>query len=136
MEENLKKAFQKLIFEPQTGLVESIWQKISFHQKRVFRVKLYFFSLIGFLSLAGLVPALKVLLGQFAQSGFYEYLSVAFSGGSNIFSYWRELGYSLLESLPVMNIIFSFGLIFIFMISVRYVLKQIINNKHIGVSYA
>ena len=135
-EENLKKALQKLEYEPKADLVENIWQRVVAREKRLIRIKLYAFSLVGFLSLAGLVPVFKALFSDFAQSGFYEYFSLLFSSGNNLFSYWKELVSSLAESLPVLNIIFSFSLIFVFLWSLRYVLKQIIiNNKYVGNSY-
>ena len=135
-EENLKKSFQRLEIEPSAGLADKIWHHIAIREKRLIRIKLWAFSLIGFLSVAGLVPVFKALLTQFTQSGFYEYFSLVFSSGSNLFSYWKELVLSLVESLPIPNIIFSFSLIFIFLLSVRYILKQIINNNYIGETYA
>jgi hypothetical protein len=135
-EENLKKAFQKLAHKPKAELSDNIWDQIVVREKRLIRIKLYIFSLAGFLAMAGLVPAFKALFAEFTQSGFYEYFSLVFSSGGNLFSYWKDLALSLVESLPILNIIFSFSLIFVFLLSVRYVLKQIINNSYIGKTYA
>ena len=135
MSENLKKAFQKLEYEPKTNLAENIWYSIVAHEKHFIRVKLYIFSFAGFLSILGFMPVFKALFSEFTQSGFYEYFSLVFSSGSNLFSYWKELILSLTESLPVVNIIFLFSLIFIFLLSMHYVLKQIINNNYIGKTY-
>ena len=135
-EENLKKAFQNLKYEPKAELADSIWRHIIAREKYFTRVKLYAFSIIGFLSIAGLVPVFKALFTEFTQSGFYEYFSLIFSSGSNVFSYWKELALSLVESLPIMNIIFLFSLVFVLLLSARYLLKQIINSNYIGHSYA
>jgi len=136
MEKDLKKAFQNMTFEPKESLGDDIWLNIIAREKRSTRVKLYIFSVVSFLSVLGLIPALEALFNQFTQSGFYEYFSLIFSSGSNLFSYWKELVLSLAESLPIMNIIFSFSLVFIFLLSLRYVLKQIINSSYIGKTYA
>ena len=136
MDKELKKAFQKIAFEPKAGLADDIWRRVVAREKRFGRIKLYIFSLIGSVSLLGLVPAFEALFNEFARSGFYEYFSLVFSSGGNLFSYWKELVLSLVESLPLTDIIFSFSLIFIFFWSLRYVLKQIINNNCIGQSYA
>jgi hypothetical protein len=135
MEENLKKTFEKLVYEPKVSLAENIWINIVKREKRFICVRLCVFSIVGFLSILGFIPALKSLFSEFTQSGFYEYLSIAFSSGNNLFSYWKELLSSLAESLPVVNIIFIFSLVFVFLLSIRYVLKQIINNNYIGKTY-
>jgi hypothetical protein len=136
MEENLKKAFLKAKYELKTDLAPSIWQSLMLRNRRIVRLKLSAFSLAGIASLAGIVPVLKILLNDFSQSGFYEYLSVAFSNNGGIASYWRELSFSLAESLPATSILAVLSLVFVFLLSLRYVLKQIINNKYIGSSYA
>ena len=134
MEKDLKKAFQNLIVEPKDGLVDDVWHQIVVREKRSTRIKLYLFSSAGLLSILGFIPALKALFDGFTQSGFYEYFSLVFSSGSNLFSYWKELGLSLIESLPVLNIIFTFSLVFIFLLSIRYVIKQIINQGQLSFS--
>lgn len=129
MDENIKKAFSKVKYETNDNLARDIWLKIALHNKRIIRLKLYTFSLLSIVSLVGFFPVFKILLSDFAKSGFYEYLSIAFSSNSTFISYWKELSYSLAESLPVTSMIFSFTLIFIFFISIRYALKQIIKGQ-------
>lgn len=129
MDENIKKAFLKVKYETNDNLAQDIWLKIASHNKRIIRLKLYTFSLLSLVSLIGFFPVFKILLSDFAKSGFYEYLSIAFSSNSTFISYWKELSYSLAESLPVTSMIFSFTLIFIFFISIRYALKQIIKGQ-------
>ena len=129
MEESLRKAFKRLVYEPQGDLSLSILHNVIIREKRIAKIKLYIFSFVGFLSVVGFVPAIKALLTQFTQSGFYEYLSLAFSSGSNLSLYWKELMMSLVESLPVINIILLLGIVFIFLLSVCYILKQIIKGQ-------
>jgi len=136
MEKDLKKAFQNISFEPKNDLAESIWLMVLSRERRIIRIKLYVFSSTLFLSLLGFIPVFKALFAEFTQSGFYEYFSLVFSSGNNLVSYWKELVLSLVESLPVLNIILSLSLIFIFLWSLRYVLKQIINNNYVGQAYA
>ena len=129
MRENLSKAFKKIIYTPNPELSRIICCKIASREKRIIRIKLYVFSIIGSFSIIGFIPAIKALFTEFTQSGFYEYFSLLFSSGKNLTSYWKELSFSLAESLPVFNIIFLFSLIFIFLLSLRYVLKQIIKGQ-------
>ena len=129
MDETITKAFLKAKYEPRVDLAANILHKIALENKRITKIKFYTFSIFGILSLIGLFPALKFLLSDFAQSGFYEYVSIAFSSNGSALSYWKELSYSLAESLPITSMIFSFGLIFIFFISFRFALKQIIKGQ-------
>ena len=136
MEENLKNAFKKTTYESPNELKDKIWLLLMKRDKRLAYFKLTSFSLVSLLSLAGFIPMFKILANNFTQSGFYEYLSLAFSRGGLFSSFWKDFIYTLAESLPTMSIVLSLALIFVFLLSLRYAIKQIINNKFIGQSYA
>lgn len=129
MEEIIRKAFQSAKYETNDKLAESIWRKISFYNKRIFYFKIASFSFISLVSLIGLVPMFKILINDFAQSGFYEYLSLTFSNGGLFSSYWKEFMFSLLESLPTISIVLLLIPVFIFFLSLRYLTKQIIKGQ-------
>lgn len=129
MEENLKNVLLQNKIAPQTGLADNIWQTIVRRQKYTARIKLLIFSLTGLLSLVGLIPALKTLLSDFAQSGFYEYLSLIFSNSGTVLTFWKELLLTLAESLPVLSIVSSFTLIFILLLSLKHIMRQIIKGQ-------
>jgi len=84
---------------------------------------------VGILSLVGLVPAFKILSSDLAHSGFYEYLSLTFEGGGVIISYWKELSLSIVESIPVMSTLLTLSLLFVCLLSLKYLTRQIIRNK-------
>lgn len=65
---------------------------------------LIFFAAILLLSLTAVYLSLKYLTESLNQSGFYEYLSLLFSGDSVVYSYWKELSLSLIDSMPVLGI--------------------------------
>ena len=125
MEHKLIKLFQKAKYEPDTNLADDIWHAIVIRDKYMTRLKLWAFAFMGFVSLVGLVPALKVLSNDFTQSGFYEYFSLIFSDGGSMLSYWKEFVFSLAESLPTMSIIFTLSLLFICFLSLRHLMKQV-----------
>ena len=132
MHQKLTKIFQKVKYESNINLAENVWQAIVLHDKCIVRVKLWAFSIIGFASLVGLVPAFKALSSDFVQSGFYEYFSLIFSDSGLIFSYWKELFFSLAESLPTISIILTLSLLFICFLSLRYLMKQISKGRLIN----
>ena len=135
MEEYIKKAFANVKIKPDFDLKDKIWNHLLLRNKRIAYFKLISFSSISIASILGFIPMFKILASDFAQSGFYEYLSLTFSNGGLFSKYSQDFIYSLAESLPTMSIIFSLTIIFVFFLSLRYVMKQIINNKYIGPSY-
>lgn len=135
MEENLKNSLKKAGYFPETDLANKIWHNILVRDRRIAYLKLASFSFVGIASLVGLVPMFKILANDFTQSGFYEYLSLAFSKGGLFSSFWKEFIFTLAESLPTMSIIFSLTLLFIFFLSLYFIIKQIINNNPIGHTY-
>ena len=126
---NVKNIFKQARYEPSLELKNKIWNKILLRNKRIVYFKLISFSFVGIASLAGFIPMFKILINDFAQSGFYEYFSLAFSNGGIFSVYWKEFAFSLAESLPTMNIALLFILLFIFFLSLHNVIKQIINGQ-------
>ncbi|MFA6353630.1 MAG: hypothetical protein WCW93_01720 [Candidatus Paceibacterota bacterium] len=129
MQDRLTKVFQKAKYEENLNLSQNIWLTLVKREKHNTQIKLWLFVLVGITSLVGLVPAFKILGSDLAQSGFYEYLSLAFSDSGLILSAWREFVFSLAESLPVLSIVFTLSLVFIFFLSLKYLMKQIIRNQ-------
>jgi hypothetical protein len=129
MEENLRKALQKANINPKENLADIVWQAVLTRERNIARIRLAIFSFIGIVSLMGLVPISKTLLNDFSQSGFYEYLSLAFSDSGAMITYWKEFSLLLAESLPAISIIFLFTLIFIFFLSLKYAIKEITRGQ-------
>jgi hypothetical protein len=128
VKQKLIKAFQATKYEADLDLPENVWQAVVLRDRCIARAKLWTFSVIGFISLVGLIPVLKALLSDFTQSGFSEYLSLAFSSSGLIITYWKDFLLLLAESLPVLSIISSLTLVFIFFLSIKYAMKQIIKS--------
>jgi hypothetical protein len=128
-EDNLIKIFQKAKLEPNLDLAENVWRVIILRDKRIVQFKLWVFACIGFASFAGLFPALNILLSDLSRSGLYEYLSLIFEEGSSVLSYWKELAFSLAQSLPMTSIVLTLSLIFVFFLSLRYLMRQIGKNQ-------
>ena len=129
MDKNLKDVFQNTQEWPENDLVSRVWENIIIRNKRITYIKIGGFSLLGTLSLLGIFPAFIALSNGLSKSGFYEYFSLLFSSNGELASYWKELSFSLAESLPVIEIIYALLLVFVLFLSLRYVAKQIIKNK-------
>ena len=132
MQDKLTKIFKSAKYETTTDLNEKVWNTIVIRNKRNTRIKFWAFASMEFASIAGLVPVIKMLLTDLSQSGFYEYFSLIFSDSGTIFLYWKELILSLVESLPIMSIIYTLSLLFIVFLSLRYLMKQVGKNNQLS----
>ena len=61
MEKKLTQAFHNAKYEGKSDLAKSVWKNIIRYDRRVARIKLWVFSLVGLVSLMGLVPTWKTL---------------------------------------------------------------------------
>ena len=87
------------------NLLEAILVRIGIARRRTARIR---FSLLMFGIISSgiaLVPAVTYAVSEFQTSGFYEYLSLLFSDSTIAFAYWREIGYSLVESTPSLAVL-------------------------------
>lgn len=112
-------------YEPEEDLSGGIWLAIKVREKRTARRKLWLLSGLGLASFVAAVPAIGATLKTMSGSGFYEYLSLAFSNGQTVLSHFNEFSMSLLESMPVVSMAFSLSLLFIFFLSARQAGKHI-----------
>jgi hypothetical protein len=135
MEEKLIKALTKARYDCEIDLNDNIWCAIIAQNKKTVRIKLWFFSGAVFTSLVLLVPMSVVFSRNLANSGFYEYFSLMFSDMKSVTSLWREFGLLLADSLPIMNIVTLMILIFVFLWSLRYIMKQVMFKAQLSLSY-
>lgn len=63
----------------------------------------------------------RYLINSFYESGFYSYFSLLFSGDSTVLAYWKELSYSLIETMPVVGTI-------VFLIAVSFLVWSATNT--------
>ncbi len=124
MDNNLNNIFKKAIYIPENRLSNDILLAISDKDRKNAHIKLWVNSTIGVFSFVGFFPAFKLLLSDFAQSGFYQYLSLVFSDG-HITSYWKEIILSITESIPMISLTLSLALVFIFILSLRFIARNI-----------
>lgn len=129
MQEKIIKAFKNIKYNDTRDLEQNIWNIISTKNKRNNKIKFYILAFVGVISFIGIIPSFQILLGDLAQSGFYEYSSLMFANNIYLASYWKELTFSLAESLPAISIILNLSLVFVFFLSLKHLVRQIINNQ-------
>lgn len=90
--------------EPPSGLQQRIMHQIRKEQRALAVRKTVIFSATTAASLFGFFPALKMLLADSSQSGFFSFSSMLFSDFSSVLRYWQSFGMVLLETLPAIGL--------------------------------
>lgn len=134
MDKNLIRILKEKKYEPEENLASVIWDRILKRERKMARIKFYLFLFFGIFSFAGSIPIFKSLLNDLSKSGIYEYLSVAFSENEALSSYWRELSFSVTEALPIVSILYTLAISFIFFLSLKYAIRQITQSR-LGINY-
>lgn len=101
--------------QPPQDLKQNILLGIAKEEFR--RAKVYFTVAATVLpaSLVAVFLSGRYLINSFYESGFYDYFSLLFSGDSTVLAYWKELTYSLVETMPIVGTI-AFLVAFSFLI--------------------
>ena len=89
--------------DPPQGLFSAILARVAYERQRAARLRLAVFGTFTFVSVLMLIPAVQYALSEFYTSGFYEYASLFFDSLSR--GYWKELLYSLADSLPSLSLL-------------------------------
>lgn len=111
------------LVEPSDRLFDKVIGRIQQFQrdKRVKAVKrrIFVFSALSLISLIAFVPAFSTMKLNMTESGFLNFISLLFSDFKVVMSYWQNFTMSLLESLPVVNLVLVFFLVFSFLWSLK-----------------
>jgi hypothetical protein len=106
------------------GLYRAVISRVSAEQNR--SAKKRFVVAVGSLvaSVAASVAAVLVLATSLTQSGFWKFVSLAFSDGGTVMTYWRQFSMSLLESFSMPEMVVSLVCVFAVMLSLKFLLKN------------
>ncbi len=112
------------LINPPEGLYSHTLLRIRAAEQRRMRIWL---SIIGFISLVsggGIVATVIYTMQEFSHTGFSQYFSLLTSDSGTIVTYWKEFILLLIESLPVFAVALMLSSVFIFLISLRFALKN------------
>ena len=126
---NYQENYQKLLgglseTHAPEGLYRAVLLRVSAEQARSARRRFATACVALLASLGAAVAAVFVLADSLTQSGFWKFVSLAFSDGGTVLTYWKEFSMSLLESFSVPETIFSLACIFAVVLSLRFLLKN------------
>lgn len=109
MEEELRKFLNRNKEIPSPYLKWVIWNVVENRIHKSKNNEMVIFSFTTVLSLTGFVFAFMSLYQNFISSNIMNYLSLIVSDFAVVQSMWKEFLYVLLESLPVMSVVLTFG---------------------------
>lgn len=109
--------------DPPQRLFSAILVHIAHERQHAARLRLAAFGTVTFVSVLMLIPAVQYAINEFYTSGFYDYASLFLDGLSR--GYWRELLYSLVDSLPSLPLLLLALLGTAFVWSVRYANRNV-----------
>ena len=124
MDSDLKQAFQKAIYHPESRLSLDILLAIGKRESRIYKIKTWTNVIMGVLSLFLLFPSIKNLMTGLAGQGFYDYASLLVSDFGTVMLYSKEFIQSLLNSLPIVSLSASLFLLFVLFISIQRLVIQ------------
>jgi len=127
---DIRKDYEKLFIrlEPLQApeeLFGKIMERIH-RQERLaaLRKRLIIFSIGLIASLAAFIPALRLMQQSLAESGFAQFFSLIFSDFGIVLTYWQNFALTLLESLPVLSVAAFLATIFIFLESLKFLVRD------------
>lgn len=124
MNENLSKLMKQAYNHPESRLSDDVWRSIELKNSRSLKIQSAIYSFIGVLSLGCFVLVFISAKNQFVSSGFFQYISLAFSDSSLLSVYWKEYLMSLTDSLPFASLGTLLFLSFSMLVSIKKVLQQ------------
>lgn len=110
--------------EPPQDLLPRVLARIARARRRAAWIRMTALGSLSVFSTLALVPAGLYIVEEFYASGFYDYLSLAFSDYSFTMAHWQELSLSLIESLPSIAILLLVSLVLMLLWSSRGVLRN------------
>ncbi len=117
--------------EPSENLKVSIIKEIK--KREIIRAvyKIAFSSAVSLTSVSVAIIFVVNVVKDFYQSGLYEYISLMFSDGTSLISYWQTYLISVAESLPIIQITVVLASILSFIWSLNIVLPALKDTRRI-----
>ncbi len=106
--------------KPSKGLLEKIIIRIREEKKqKSARRRFAIFSIGSIASITAFIPAFRAANAAIIESGFVEFFSLLFSDTTIVAAHWKNFGLSLVETIPVTNIIILLTTILMFLWSFK-----------------
>ena len=124
------------MIEPSENLKVSIINMIKKEESKRNIYKIVFGSVLSMSSILIMVISIISIVNDAYQSGLSSYLSLIFSDGASIATYWQSYIMSVVESLPIIPITIVVASVGIFIWSINSALENLKGRKSIFVKFS
>jgi hypothetical protein len=127
MKDNYDKLFEYLDHrEPPAGLMNGVMLAISKEaNRRVLWIRTVISGVLSLAAIVALIPSWLITQSESYQSGFSQFFSLLLSDTNSVMTFWKEFSLSLLESFPVGGTIAVLASVLVFLVSMRFFLRDI-----------
>ena len=105
-------------------LYKTVLLRVVLEQKRAIKRRFAMAVASLVVSVGAAVMAVLVLANSLTASGFWKFVSLAFSDGGTVVTYWQQFSLSLLESFSVPEMVVSLACILAVMISLKFLIQN------------
>jgi len=117
---DLRKLFQQNTTTPlPSNMLERVMFRIEMEIQKRAQKQRYIWGIVSISSLFAFIGSCIYAFEAFSTSGFGNYFSLMLSDSSSALLFWRQLGLSLIESLPVVGVILLLASISLLLWSIR-----------------
>ena len=127
MAKDFKELFQLIPEEkPTEGLlsriIAGIWDEKRLVAARK-RLALFIFGAAG--SLVAFIPVLRLTQLKLADTGFLRFISLTYSDFDAVTREWWSYLMALLEALPIVHLVGTLALVFVFLVCLKYLFRDL-----------
>lgn len=122
--------------EPSSELPERVIRAVTLAARRRAFLRIWGMLPVFLLSAFGAFFATQYTLSELSQSGFSSYLALLVSDGTALFAYWKELGITLAESLPLVGVTAFLAAVCVLLPTARFVMLDIRNIRNTNIRLA
>lgn len=121
----MKKVLRKLaVIEPSENLKNKILFRIESEQEKARKRQLFFSFALSSLSVFAFTAFLFLLGKELINSSFWSILKLVFTDTGIVFTHFSEYLYSLLETMPVFYFLLFLIPLYIFVLSIKYLVRS------------
>jgi len=107
-----------------SGFIPATLTRIAHARLARARRMLVLHSTLFVASFVALIPATQYFLSELSRSDIFQYLSLLFSDGGAVMTYWQDFSLLVLESLPVLGVVVLLSTLLALVASARTVLRD------------
>ena len=124
MKKNLAQLFQADTAAIPSGIEERIYARIGECAAKTEHREKMFWGIFFIGALGSFIGSGVYAVSEFSKSNFGSYFSIIFSDTGTLALFWRELGLSLVESLPIFGIVLFLGSVSLALWSLHKFMKK------------